>query len=93
MAKQKPSALLNWSKTRVWSMHQLDVNGLVVDLVRKDIKNLHLAVCPPHGRGRVAAPLRVDDEAVRSAVISNCDQRGRRDSAQRRGDRRDPTSG
>jgi len=37
-------------------MHQIDVNGLVVDVVRKDIKNLHLAVYPPHGRVRVAAP-------------------------------------
>ena len=51
-------------------MHQITVNGLVVDVVRKDIKNLHLAVYPPNGRVRVAAPLRVDDEAVRLAVIS-----------------------
>lgn len=51
-------------------MHQIDVNGLIVDVVRKDIKNLHLGVYPPHGRVRVAAPLRVDDEAVRLAVIS-----------------------
>lgn len=42
-------------------MHQIEVNGLVVDVVRKDIKNLHLAVYPPNGRVRVAAPLRVDD--------------------------------
>ncbi|MBN1454057.1 MAG: M48 family metallopeptidase [Anaerolineales bacterium] len=51
-------------------MHQIDVNGLVVDVVRKDIKHLHLAVYPPNGRVRVAAPLRVDDEAVRLAVIA-----------------------
>ncbi len=51
-------------------MHQIDVNGLVVDVVRKDIKNLHLAVYPPNGRVRVAAPLRVNDEAVRMAVIA-----------------------
>ena len=50
--------------------HQLIVSGIVVDVVRKDIKNLHLAVYPPYGRVRVAAPLRVDDEAVRLAVIS-----------------------
>jgi hypothetical protein len=36
-------------------MHQISVNGLVVDVVRKDIKNLHLAVYPPSGRVRVAA--------------------------------------
>jgi len=35
-------------------MHQTTVNGLVVDVVRKDIKNLHLAVYPPNGRVRVA---------------------------------------
>ena len=42
----------------------------MVDVVRKDIKNLHLAVYPPAGRVRVAAPLRVSDEAVRLAVVS-----------------------
>src|SRR3990172_3773988 len=51
-------------------MAQLNVNGLVVEVARKNIKNLHLAVYPPNGRVRVAAPLRVNDEAVRLAVIS-----------------------
>jgi predicted metal-dependent hydrolase len=51
-------------------MHQIDVNGLPVDIIRKDIKNLHLAVYPPDGRVRVAVPLRVNDEAVRMAVIA-----------------------
>lgn len=45
------------------------VSGLQVELVRKDIKNLHLGVYPPNGRVRVAAPLVVSDEAVRLAVI------------------------
>jgi len=51
-------------------MHQILVNDLIVDVVRKNIKNLHLAVYPPNGRVRVAAPQRVDDDAVRLAVIS-----------------------
>lgn len=51
-------------------MHQITAGDLVVDVVRKNIKNLHLAVYPPDGRVRVAAPLLVDDEAVRLAVIS-----------------------
>ena len=50
--------------------HQIKVGKLIVDVVRKDIKNLHLAVYPPLGRVRVAAPLRVNDEAIRLAVIS-----------------------
>lgn len=49
--------------------HCLTVGGLVVEVVRKDIKNLHLGVYPPNGRVRVAAPLVVSDEAVRLAVI------------------------
>jgi len=47
----------------------ITVNGLRVQIVRKDIKNLHLGVYPPTGRVRVAAPLRVGDDAVRLAVI------------------------
>ncbi len=50
--------------------HQITVNGLVVDVVRKNIKNLHLGVYPPAGRVRVAAPLLVNDEAVRLFTIS-----------------------
>ncbi len=50
--------------------HEIEVQGIPVEVVRKDIKNLHLGVYPPEGRVRVAAPLRLDDEAVRLAVIS-----------------------
>lgn len=49
--------------------HQIVVSGVPVEIVRKDIKNLHLGVYPPHGRVRVAAPLRISDDAVRLAVI------------------------
>ena len=41
-----------------------------MEVVRKDIKNLHLAVYPPNGRVRVAVPLRTSDETVRLAVVS-----------------------
>lgn len=41
-----------------------------MEVVRKPIKNLHLSVHPPEGRVRVSAPRRIDDEAVRLAVIS-----------------------
>ena len=46
------------------------VNGIPVEIVRKDIKNLHVGVYPPYGRVRVAAPARLDDEAIRLAVVS-----------------------
>ncbi|MDD2742933.1 MAG: SprT family zinc-dependent metalloprotease [Rhodocyclaceae bacterium] len=50
-------------------IHHLTVSGVKVEVVRKDIKNLHLGVYPPNGRVRVATPLVISDEAVRLAVI------------------------
>ena len=41
-----------------------------MEVVHKDIKNLHVGVYPPQGRVRVAAPLRLSKEAIRLAVIS-----------------------
>ncbi|OGP66850.1 MAG: metal-dependent hydrolase [Deltaproteobacteria bacterium RBG_19FT_COMBO_43_11] len=51
-------------------MHQIKVANIKIDIVRKDIKNMHLAVYPPKGRVRIAVPLRVDEEALRFFVIS-----------------------
>lgn len=47
----------------------ITVGGIAIDVVYKDIKNLHIAVYPPRGQVRVAAPHRLDDEAVRLAVV------------------------
>lgn len=51
-------------------MNQITVNNIAIDVIRKDIKNLHLAVYPPNGRVRIATPLRLDDEAIRLFAIS-----------------------
>jgi predicted metal-dependent hydrolase len=48
----------------------LSVSGIDVDVVYKDIKNLHIGVYPPMGRVRVAAPNRLDDDQVRLAVVN-----------------------
>lgn len=48
----------------------ITVNELPVKVIRKKIKNLHLAVYPPDGWVRIAVPEIIDDEAVRLAVIS-----------------------
>lgn len=50
--------------------HGIEVRGIPVEIVRKDIKNLHLGVYPPNGRVRVAAPLRLTDDAVRLAIVT-----------------------
>lgn len=49
---------------------RIEVSGMPVEVIRKDIKNLHLGVYPPEGSIRVAAPLRFEDDAIRLAVIS-----------------------
>ena len=49
---------------------RIQVSDIPVEIVRKDIKNLHIGVYPPYGRVRVAAPLQLDDEVVRLAVVS-----------------------
>ena len=49
--------------------HNISVGSLEVNVVRKAIKNMHLGVHPPNGHVRVAAPLAVNDDAVRLAVI------------------------
>lgn len=48
----------------------MEIGGIDVEVVRKEIKNLHVGVYPPSGRVRVAAPLHLDEDAVRLAVVS-----------------------
>lgn len=51
-------------------MHQIEIGDLLIDVVQKDIKNMHLSVYPPMGRVRIAVPLNIDDETVRLYIIS-----------------------
>lgn len=46
------------------------VAGIEIELVQKDIKNLHLAVYPPDGRVRLAAPRDVNEKTLELYVIS-----------------------
>lgn len=51
------------------SRRRIIVGGVTVEVVCKDIKNLHLGVYPPNGRVRVAAPLALSDDAIRLAIV------------------------
>jgi len=51
-------------------MGQITISNIEIDVVRKDIKNIHLAVYPPTGRVRIAAPLSVNEDAIRLYAIS-----------------------
>jgi predicted metal-dependent hydrolase len=48
----------------------ITIANIQIEVIRKDIKNMHLAVYPPTGRIRLAAPTKTDAEVVRLFVIS-----------------------
>lgn len=49
---------------------QIKVGDISVDVIFKDIKNVHLSVYPPTGRVRIAAPTRMSLDTIRLYVIS-----------------------
>lgn len=49
---------------------QIELAGIVLDVVKKDIKNIHLSVYPPTGRVRISAPLRMTVDTIRLFAIS-----------------------
>ena len=51
-------------------MKQVKLGDIVVDVVLKDIKNVHLSVYPPNGRVRISAPLRMKLDTIRVFAIS-----------------------
>jgi len=74
----------------------LEIQGLQVEVRRKPIKHLHLAVHPPDGRVRVSAPDFMGDEAIRLAVINKLSwirRQQRRFQAQPRQSQREMVSG
>ena len=50
---------------------RLNLGGVAVDVVFKDIKNIHLSVYPPTGRVRISAPARLKLDTIRVFAISN----------------------
>ena len=49
---------------------QLKLGDIAVDVVLKDIKNIHLSVYPPTGRVRISAPSRMSLDTIRVFAIS-----------------------
>ncbi|AKB31600.1 putative metal-dependent hydrolase [Methanosarcina siciliae HI350] len=49
---------------------QIELGDIKVDVVLKDIKNIHLSVYPPNGRVKISAPLRMDMDTIRVFAIS-----------------------
>ena len=51
-------------------LEKIVLSGLTINVVKKDIKNLHLSVYPPQGYIRISAPLRMHNEHIRLFAIS-----------------------
>ena len=52
------------------SHNTIELGDICIDVIHKNIKNIHLSVHPPHGRVTISAPLRMDLETVRLFSIS-----------------------
>ena len=52
---------------------QIQLGDIAVDVVLKDIKNIHLSVHPPTGRVRISAPKRMRIETIRVFALSKLD--------------------
>ena len=51
-------------------MNRIVISGIEIEIIRKEIKNVHLSVHPPAGRVRLAAPVNMNEEAIRLFAIS-----------------------
>jgi predicted metal-dependent hydrolase len=49
---------------------KIELGDIAVDVVKKDIKNVHLSVYPPTGKVRISAPVRMDLDTIRVFAIS-----------------------
>ncbi|NOQ37214.1 MAG: DUF45 domain-containing protein [Methylococcaceae bacterium] len=49
---------------------QIQLGNIAVDVVKKNIKNLHLSVHPPEGKVRISAPLRMDIDTIRVFALT-----------------------
>ena len=51
-------------------MYQIEISDFTIDVILKNIKNIHLSVYPPMGRVRIAAPLETDNETIKLFALS-----------------------
>lgn len=51
-------------------MESIILGDIEIEVVKKDIKNVHLSVYPPSGRVRISAPLHLDTDTIRIYSIS-----------------------
>ena len=52
------------------SHETIELGDICINVICKDIKNIHLSVHPPYGKVTIAAPLHMDMETIRLFSIS-----------------------
>ncbi len=68
---KKLSVFLRSLKSRATSdMQQIQIEDITVDVVKKNIKNVHLSVYLPTGSVRISAPSRMDLDSIRVFATS-----------------------
>ena len=55
---------MNTEKTNI------TVSGIDIDVIKKDIKNMHLSVHPPTGRVRISSPKEMETKSIRLFAVS-----------------------
>ena len=50
--------------------NHIEIDGIVIEILRKPIKNMHLRIYPPDGLVRVSAPLRLSLQHIREQLES-----------------------
>jgi len=52
---------------------EIEIKGLKIDLIKKKMKNIRIAVLPPDGKVRVTAPFSVSKKYIEELIISKYD--------------------
>ncbi|WP_282432932.1 M48 family metallopeptidase [Leptospira johnsonii] len=50
--------------------NEFELGGVYIEVIQKEIQNLHLSVYPPNGRVRISAPKEMDMDTIRIYTIS-----------------------
>jgi len=69
---------------------QIKLGEIAVDVILKDIKNVHLSVYPPTGRVRISAPKRMSMDTIRVFAISKLEWIKRQQTKLRQQERETP---
>lgn len=58
---------------RDMTKNQLEIDGILIEILRKPIKNMHLRIYPPDGKVIISAPLKLRLDLIRSQVEARRD--------------------